>query len=278
MRIQFRRTNFSNACLPISSTLPIQTSNGHRKFLAGATIRPADLDLLNYHANAFIRDYSRDCSTYDNAQSCPLAVSRGFATSPGPYVDFSNLFSVPKPFQPITTPANHESDQQIDIYPSPVSDVFHHEDGNETFRDWQSRTSQHTPYGNAARSVQYHPFTDLETRSRRQGSCRRIEESLSSSAANEFSSARRRITKRKKIDLKPITTAGITKRAKGPRTSCDFPGCTVSVARAVDIQRHMKVKHGGDKHKFTCLLCKNGQSQGKSKEGWVFGLKYNLME
>ena len=174
---------------------------------------------------------------------------------------------------------SRQRSRQKNPYLSPVSEFSSYEEDSEPLGSWQSWTQQ-TPFGRGGqRSFQHGPLTDVTARPRCRRGCRN-EQSFSSSTINDMSSGPRRITKSNKAGLKLMSQVKVSKpkRPKGPRTVCDIPGCNVSVARAVDIQRHKKVKHGDDRHKFTCLLCKKGQSSRKSKENWVFGLKYNLME
>ena len=229
-------------------------------------------------ANTSLGDFSQDQFINNALQSSCMASPQEFTTWPDCDINFCDAFKMPMPSQPMDIPMNRRPSQQDNPYPSPISEHFSFEEDSGMSRTWQPLVAQHTSCGIDERSLPNDVHRDKRSRLSRSNGCRQQEEPFLSTPMDDCASTKRRITGRKKDDPKRISRAKVSKRPKGPRTFCDIPGCGVSVARAVDIQRHKKVKHGGDEHKFTCLLCKNGQSQSKSKEDWVFGLKYNLME
>ena len=71
-----------------------------------------------------------------------------------------------------------------------------------------------------------------------------------------------------------------------PRTHCKVPGCGKSTSREIDMKRHMKTAHGhllSPAHRemnfsFKCRLCEHRINEKKSRNDWVFPLKYNLTE
>lgn len=82
---------------------------------------------------------------------------------------------------------------------------------------------------------------------------------------------------RPESEQRPISRSSKPRKPEAQRTQCMMPGCTVSVGRAVGLDRHLKIQHGGAK--FTCLLCATSPHpvQREKKGNRLYSTKYNLV-